>query len=52
MRPYILEDRLAQHPDKRYLTPNQRRRSAKKRRQEVRDRRKHDKKQLRDEWGF
>jgi hypothetical protein len=29
MRPYILEDRLAEHPDKRYLTPNQRRRSSK-----------------------
>ncbi len=52
MRPYILEERLPKRIDKRFMTPNQRRRSAKKRREEVRERRKHDRKELRDEWGF
>ncbi len=52
MRPYILMERKAEHVDKRFMTPSQRRRSAKKRRKEVRERRKADRKALRDEWGF
>ncbi len=52
MRPYILENRLATHPDKRHMTPHQRRSIAKKRRKEVRERRKADRKALKDEWGF
>lgn len=52
MRPYVLKERLPEHPDTRYMTPQQRRGAAKKRRKEVRDRRKADRKALRDEWGF
>lgn len=52
MRPYILEERRAKHEDKRFMTPRARRRSSKDRRQEVRERRKADRKSLRDEWGF
>ena len=52
MKPYVLEERHAKHVDTRYMTPNARRRAAKKRRKEVRERRKADRKALRDEWGF
>jgi hypothetical protein len=52
MRPYVLGDKLAEHVDTRYMTPQQRRAAVRKRRKEVRERRKADRKQLRDEYGF
>jgi hypothetical protein len=52
MRPYVLDERHAQHIDTRHMTPQQRRAAVKKRRKEVRDRRKADRKALRDEYGF
>lgn len=52
MRPYVLKERHAERVDTRYMTPQQRRGAAKKRRKEVRERRKADRKALRDEWGF
>lgn len=52
MKPYVIQERHAEHPDTRYMTPRQRRGAARKRRKEVRERRKADRKALRDEWGF
>jgi hypothetical protein len=52
MRPYILDERKAKHVDTCYMTPQQRRAAARKRRKEVRERRKADRKALRDEYGF
>lgn len=52
MRPYVLLERHSEHPDTRFMTPQQRRAAARKRRKEVRERRKADRKTLRDEWGF
>lgn len=52
MKPFVLEERPPVHIDTRYLTPSARRRASKKRRKQVRERRKADRKELRDEWGF
>ncbi len=52
MRPYVLDERRAEHVDTRYMTPQQRRGAVRKRRKEVRAKRKADRHELRQEWGF
>ena len=52
MKPYVLDERRAEHVDTRYMTPQQRRGAVRKRRKEVRAKRKFDRHELRQEWGF